>query len=122
MVPAMMGQLTTDIKDTSLVGTIGVFEPLRQGRTIYTQFFNPIEATPATAGPPSLGVWLAAPAGVVMTTGMYFITIIADDGRVVASTKAREPSAADGFFLPRVSASRTGVYYLEGATEIRLLR
>lgn len=83
---------------------------------------SPIVATPATAGPPSLGVLLAAPAGAVMTTGMYFITIIADDGRVVASTKAREPSAADGFFLPRVSASRTGVYYLEGDTEIRLLR
>ncbi|MEX2046205.1 MAG: amino acid ABC transporter permease, partial [Chloroflexota bacterium] len=30
-------------KDTSLVGTIGVFELLKQGRTIYTQFFNPIE-------------------------------------------------------------------------------
>jgi glutamate transport system permease protein len=43
MVPAMMGQLTTVIKDTSLVGTIGVFELLRQGRTIFTQFFNPIE-------------------------------------------------------------------------------
>jgi His/Glu/Gln/Arg/opine family amino acid ABC transporter permease subunit len=43
MIPAMMGQLTTVIKDTSLVGTIGVFELLRQGRTIYTQFFNPIE-------------------------------------------------------------------------------
>lgn len=43
MVPAMMGQLTTVIKDTSLVGTIGVFELLRQGRVIYTQFFNPIE-------------------------------------------------------------------------------
>lgn len=43
MVPAMMAQLTTVIKDTSLVGTIGVFELLRQGRTIYTQFFNPVE-------------------------------------------------------------------------------
>lgn len=43
MVPAMMGQLTTVIKDTSLVGTIGVFELLRQGRTIFTQFFNPVE-------------------------------------------------------------------------------
>lgn len=43
MVPAMMAQLTTIIKDTSLVGTIGVFELLRQGRVIYTQFFNPIE-------------------------------------------------------------------------------
>ncbi|HJW48132.1 MAG TPA: amino acid ABC transporter permease [Candidatus Limnocylindria bacterium] len=43
MVPAMMAQLTTVIKDTSLVGTIGVFELLKQGRTIYTQFFNPIE-------------------------------------------------------------------------------
>jgi glutamate transport system permease protein len=43
MVPATMGQLTTVIKDTSLVGTIGVFDLLRQGRTIYTQFFNPIE-------------------------------------------------------------------------------
>lgn len=43
MVPAMMGQLTTVIKDTSLVGTIGVFELLRQGRVIYTQYFNPIE-------------------------------------------------------------------------------
>jgi len=43
MVPAMMGQLTTVIKDTSLVGTIGVFELLRQGRTIYTQYFNPVE-------------------------------------------------------------------------------
>lgn len=43
MVPAMMSQLTTVIKDTSLVGTIGIFELLRQGRTIYTQFFNPIE-------------------------------------------------------------------------------
>lgn len=43
MVPAMMGQLTTIIKDTSLVSTIGVFELLRQGRTIYTQYFNPIE-------------------------------------------------------------------------------
>lgn len=43
MVPAMMGQLTTIIKDTSLVGTIGVFELLKQGKTIYTQFFNPIE-------------------------------------------------------------------------------
>jgi His/Glu/Gln/Arg/opine family amino acid ABC transporter permease subunit len=43
MVPAMMGQLTTIIKDTSLVGTIGVFELVRQGRVIYTQYFNPIE-------------------------------------------------------------------------------
>src|SRR5207245_6498950 len=43
MVPAMMGQLTTVIKDTSLVGTIGGFDLLRQGRTIYTQFFNPVE-------------------------------------------------------------------------------
>lgn len=43
MVPAMMGQLTTVIKDTSLVATIGVFELVRQGRVIFTQFFNPIE-------------------------------------------------------------------------------
>lgn len=43
MVPAMMGQLTTVIKDTSLVATIGVFELVRQGRTIFTQYFNPIE-------------------------------------------------------------------------------
>jgi His/Glu/Gln/Arg/opine family amino acid ABC transporter permease subunit len=43
MVPAMMNQLTTVIKDTSLVGTIGVFELYRQAKTIYTQFFNPIE-------------------------------------------------------------------------------
>jgi len=43
MVPAMMAQLTTVIKDTSLVGTIGIFELLRQGRTIFTQFFNPVE-------------------------------------------------------------------------------
>jgi His/Glu/Gln/Arg/opine family amino acid ABC transporter permease subunit len=43
MVPAMMGQLTTIIKDTSLVGTIGVFELVRQGRVIFTQYFNPIE-------------------------------------------------------------------------------
>ncbi len=43
MVPAMMAQLTTIIKDTSLVGTIGVFELLRQGRVVYTQFFNIIE-------------------------------------------------------------------------------
>ncbi len=43
MVPAMMGQLTTVIKDTSLVATIGVFELVRQGRVIYTQFFNPLE-------------------------------------------------------------------------------
>jgi glutamate transport system permease protein len=43
MVPAMMAQLTTVIKDTSLVGTIGIFELLKQGRTIYTQFFNVIE-------------------------------------------------------------------------------
>ena len=43
MVPAMMGQLTTVIKDTSLVGTIGVFELLRQGRTIFTQYFNVVE-------------------------------------------------------------------------------
>ena len=43
MVPAMMGQLTTVIKDTSLVATIGVFELVRQGRVIYTQFFDPIE-------------------------------------------------------------------------------
>lgn len=43
MVPAMMAQLTTIIKDTSLVGTIGVFDLLKQGRTIYTQYFNPIE-------------------------------------------------------------------------------
>jgi His/Glu/Gln/Arg/opine family amino acid ABC transporter permease subunit len=43
MVPAMMGQLTTIIKDTSLVSTIGVFELVRQGRTIFTQYFNPIE-------------------------------------------------------------------------------
>jgi His/Glu/Gln/Arg/opine family amino acid ABC transporter permease subunit len=43
MVPAMMAQLTTVIKDTSLVGTIGVFEFLRQAKTIYVQFFNPIE-------------------------------------------------------------------------------
>jgi His/Glu/Gln/Arg/opine family amino acid ABC transporter permease subunit len=43
MVPAMVSQLTTIIKDTSLVSTIGVFELMRQGRTIFTQFFNPIE-------------------------------------------------------------------------------
>lgn len=43
MVPAMMGQLTTVIKDTSLVSTIGVFELIRQGRVIYTQYFNPLE-------------------------------------------------------------------------------
>ncbi len=43
MVPAMMAQLTTIIKDTSLVGTIGVFELLRQGRVVYTQYFNMIE-------------------------------------------------------------------------------
>jgi His/Glu/Gln/Arg/opine family amino acid ABC transporter permease subunit len=43
MVPAMMAQLTTVIKDTSLVGTIGVFELLRQGRVIFVQYFNPIE-------------------------------------------------------------------------------
>jgi len=43
MVPAMVGQLTTVIKDTSLVATIGVFELVRQGRIIYTQYFNPIE-------------------------------------------------------------------------------
>jgi ABC-type amino acid transport system permease subunit len=43
MVPAMMAQLTTVIKDSSLVGTIGIFELLKQGRTIFTQFFNPIE-------------------------------------------------------------------------------
>lgn len=43
MVPAMMAQLTTIIKDTSLVGTIGVFELLKQGRTIFSQFFNPVE-------------------------------------------------------------------------------
>jgi len=43
MVPAMMGQLTTVIKDTSLVGTIGVFELLKQGGTIYKLFFNPFE-------------------------------------------------------------------------------
>jgi His/Glu/Gln/Arg/opine family amino acid ABC transporter permease subunit len=43
MVPAMMAQLTTVIKDTSLVGTIGIFELFKQGRTIYTQFFNIIE-------------------------------------------------------------------------------
>jgi His/Glu/Gln/Arg/opine family amino acid ABC transporter permease subunit len=49
MVPAMMGQLTTVIKDTSLVGTIGVFELVRQGRIIYTQFFNPIEVFLFTA-------------------------------------------------------------------------
>jgi polar amino acid transport system permease protein len=50
MVPAMMGQLTTVIKDTSLVGTIGVFDLLRQGRTIYTQFFNPVEVLLIVAG------------------------------------------------------------------------
>jgi His/Glu/Gln/Arg/opine family amino acid ABC transporter permease subunit len=43
MVPAMVSQLTTIIKDTSLVYTIGVFELMRSGRTIYTQYFNPIE-------------------------------------------------------------------------------
>jgi His/Glu/Gln/Arg/opine family amino acid ABC transporter permease subunit len=43
MVPAMMAQLTTVIKDSSLVGTIGIFELFKQGRTIYTQFFNIIE-------------------------------------------------------------------------------
>ena len=43
MVPAMMAQLTTIIKDTSLVATIGVSELVRQGRIVYTQFFNPIE-------------------------------------------------------------------------------
>ena len=43
MVPAMMAQLTTIIKDTSLVATIGVSELVRQGRIVYTQYFNPIE-------------------------------------------------------------------------------
>ncbi len=40
----MMSQLTTIIKDTSLVGQIGVFELYRSARIIYTQNFNPIEA------------------------------------------------------------------------------
>lgn len=44
MVPALMAQLTTIIKDTSLVGTIGFFELYRSARIIYTQNFNPIEA------------------------------------------------------------------------------
>jgi len=43
MVPAMVSQLTTIIKDTSLVGIIGVSELLRQGRTISTTYFNTIE-------------------------------------------------------------------------------
>jgi His/Glu/Gln/Arg/opine family amino acid ABC transporter permease subunit len=43
MVPAMMAQLTTVIKDTSLVATIGVAELVRQGRILYVQYFNPIE-------------------------------------------------------------------------------
>jgi His/Glu/Gln/Arg/opine family amino acid ABC transporter permease subunit len=43
MVPAMMAQLTTIIKDTSLVGTIGVTELLQSGRILYTTYFNPIE-------------------------------------------------------------------------------
>ena len=43
MVPAMVGQLTTIIKDTSLVGIIGVSELLKQGKTIFSQYFNPIE-------------------------------------------------------------------------------
>ncbi|MGH2378005.1 MAG: amino acid ABC transporter permease [Candidatus Limnocylindria bacterium] len=43
MVPALVSQLTTIVKDTSLVSTIGVFELLRQGGTIYKQYFNPIE-------------------------------------------------------------------------------
>jgi His/Glu/Gln/Arg/opine family amino acid ABC transporter permease subunit len=49
MVPAMMGQLTTVIKDTSLVATIGVFELVRQGRIIYTRYFDPIEVFLFTA-------------------------------------------------------------------------
>jgi His/Glu/Gln/Arg/opine family amino acid ABC transporter permease subunit len=43
MVPAMMSQLTTIIKDTSLVATIGVGDLLQQGRIIYNRYFNAIE-------------------------------------------------------------------------------
>ncbi len=43
MVPAMMAQLTTVIKDTSLVATIGVSDLLQQGRIVYSRYFDPVE-------------------------------------------------------------------------------
>jgi polar amino acid transport system permease protein len=43
MVPALVSQLTTIIKDTSLVATIGVGDLLQQGRIVYNKFFNPVE-------------------------------------------------------------------------------
>ncbi|MDP9266404.1 MAG: amino acid ABC transporter permease [Chloroflexota bacterium] len=43
MVPAMMAQLTTIIKDTSLVAALGVSEMLHNGQIIYNRFNNPVE-------------------------------------------------------------------------------
>ena len=86
-------------------------------------------ASPSTASPvtsaargPSLGALLARPAGTPAEEGSYYVSVIGDDGRVVASVKAREPSAGAGSFLPKVSATPRGVYYLDGDAQVKLLR
>ena len=77
-------------------------------------------APPARAA--ALGALLARPVGTPIERGSYHVALIADDGRVVAAVKAREPSPSDGFFLPKLSATTRGVYYLDGDTDLKLLR
>lgn len=43
MVPAIVAQFTTLIKDSSLAFAIAVQELLSRGKVFYAQFFNPIE-------------------------------------------------------------------------------
>ncbi|MCL6650008.1 MAG: amino acid ABC transporter permease [Chloroflexi bacterium] len=44
IVPPQVGQLITLVKDTSLVGVLGINELAESGKLIYTSYFNPIQA------------------------------------------------------------------------------
>lgn len=44
IVPPQVGQIITLIKDTSLVGVLGINELAESGKLIYTTYFNPIQA------------------------------------------------------------------------------
>ena len=52
----------------------------------------------------------------------YMVAIVSSDGRIVASATGDRPSARYGRELPKVSTSRTAVYYLDGDAEVKMLR
>src|SRR5438105_7571490 len=52
----------------------------------------------------------------------YIVAIVSSDGRIVATATGARPSARYGRELPKVSTSRTAVYYLDGDAEVKMLR